>query len=245
MTDAPHARVREPGNAASIALAILVHVALALLLIYGVHWRTEIADVIEVDLVQPIPSPEPAAKVEPEPKPEPKIEPKPTPPPPPPKPDIALKEKEKPKPVPPKPIPWSKSDPFKQQLLDEEKRLVTQKQLADDERKLRQQREAQAATARSKGLATYTDRIRAKIRGNIMLPSDLKGNPSAIFEVVQLPTGEVISTRLVKSSGHIGYDTAVERAILKSSPLPRPDDPGLFARNLSLTFCPIEDGKCS
>jgi colicin import membrane protein len=245
MTDAPHVRVREPGNAASIALAILVHVALAALLIYGVRWKTEIADVIEVDLVRPIPSPEPVAKTEPEPK----VEPKPTPkpPPPPPKPDIALKEKEKPKPkpVPPKPVPWSKSDPFKQQLLDEEKRLATQKQLADDERKVRQQREAQAATARARGLAAYTDRIRAKIRGNIMLPQDLKGNPSAIFEVAQLPTGEVISTRLVKSSGHIGYDTAVERAILKSSPLPRPDDPGLFERNLRLIFCPTEDGKCS
>ena len=133
-------------------------------------------------------------------------------------------------------------------MLEEEKRLTTQRLLADDERKLKQQRDAQnasqAAAARSKALASYTDRIRAKIKGNIVMPPDIRGNPSAIFEVVQLPSGEVISARLVKPSGHGGYDAAVERAILKASPLPRPEDSGLFERNLRLIFCPVEDGKC-
>ena len=64
--------------------------------------------------------------------------------------------------------------------------------------------------------------------GNIRLPNDMSGNPEAIFDVTQLPTGEVISIRLRKSSGQKGYDDAVERAILKSSPLPKPDQPNLF-----------------
>jgi len=34
------------------------------------------------------------------------------------------------------------------------------------------------------------------------------------------------------------YDDAVQRAILKSSPLPRPDRPELFQRNLTLKFRP-------
>ena len=78
------------------------------------------------------------------------------------------------------------------------------------------------------------------MRGNIVLPPDLQGNPEAHFLVVQLPTGEVLSSRLVKSSGHRGYDEAVERAILKSSPLPRPERPELFSRELKLTFRPRE-----
>ncbi len=82
--------------------------------------------------------------------------------------------------------------------------------------------------------------MRAKIRGNVLLPPDLKGNPEAIFDVVQLPTGEVLSAKLRKSSGHRGYDEAVERAILKSSPLPRPDRPDLFVRNLELKFRPLD-----
>jgi colicin import membrane protein len=44
----------------------------------------------------------------------------------------------------------------------------------------------------------------------------------------------------VKSSGHRGYDEAVLRAILKSQPLPRPERPELFVRELRLNFTPRE-----
>jgi colicin import membrane protein len=88
--------------------------------------------------------------------------------------------------------------------------------------------------------AGYANRIKAKIKSNIVLPPEIQGNPEAIFDVVQLPTGEVMSARLRKSSGHRGYDEAVERAILKSSPLPRPDRPEQFVRDLQLKFRPLE-----
>ena len=84
------------------------------------------------------------------------------------------------------------------------------------------------------------NRIQAKIRGNVILPPDIAGNPEAIFDVVQLPTGEIISAEIRKSSGSPIYDDAVLRAILKSSPLPKPDTPDLFQRNLRLTFRPKE-----
>jgi len=72
------------------------------------------------------------------------------------------------------------------------------------------------------------------------LPPDIVGNPEARFDVVQLPTGEVIDVRLVKSSGVRAYDDAVQRAILKASPLPRPARPELFERSLELHFRPNE-----
>jgi colicin import membrane protein len=84
----------------------------------------------------------------------------------------------------------------------------------------------------------WTDKIRAKIRGNIILPQGIRGNPEAIFDVSLLPTGEVLAVRKWKSSGHFGYDDAVERAIMKSSPLPKPDDSNLFQRQLQLAFRP-------
>ena len=90
-------------------------------------------------------------------------------------------------------------------------------------------------------MADYTGKIKAKIKGNIILPADIKGNPEAIFEVVQVPSGEILSVRLKKTSGHAGYDAAVERAILKSSPLPKPERGDLFARDLTLKFHPLED----
>jgi colicin import membrane protein len=101
-------------------------------------------------------------------------------------------------------------------------------------------REAAEATAQSKSLADWISRIQAKVKGNVIVPSELAGNPEAIFDVVQLPTGEIIDVKLRKSSGNRAYDDAVQRAILKSSPLPRPDRPDLFQRTLALKFRPLD-----
>ncbi|MBZ0145068.1 MAG: TonB C-terminal domain-containing protein [Rhodocyclaceae bacterium] len=194
-------------------------------------------------VVEPPPEPVPAPKVEPkpEPKPAPKAEPKPA------KPDIALREKEKPKPKPepkvePKPQSRPVPDKARDQLLDKELKALAaerEKQLAAQE--LAQMKATQASVARSKATADYIGRIRGKIKGNIVLPPDIKGNPEAIFDVVQLPSGEILSVKLKKSSGHAAYDRAVERAILKSSPLPKPEQGDLFSRNLELKFRPLEE----
>ena len=101
-------------------------------------------------------------------------------------------------------------------------------------------KDAVAAKARSRAEGDYVAKIRGKIKGNIILANDPTGNPEAVFEVNQLPTGEVIDVRLTKSSGNPAYDQAVERAILKSSPLPKPDTPEIFQRRLTLKFRPIE-----
>jgi colicin import membrane protein len=102
-----------------------------------------------------------------------------------------------------------------------------------------QQKAADAeAAARSRAEADYIRRIQSKVKGNVTLPPDMSGNPEAIFEVVQLPTGEIIDAVLRKSSGVRAYDEAVQRAIQKSSPLPRPDRPELFQRSLTLKFRP-------
>ena len=242
-------RPPEPGKGISVVLAIAVHLVLAALLIYGVRWQTKVNDVVEVELVRSLPPLEIRPQVKPEVPPEPRPEPKPQPKvevKPPPKPDIAIKTKEKPKPpkeVPKKEEPRPRMD-FSQQLKSEESARDLKRQLADEDRKANERKAVAAQALRKTAEAGYADRIRGKIRGNIVLPPDLRGNPMAVFDVVQLPSGEVINARLTKSSGHPGYDAAVERAILKSSPLPKPDDPSLFQRDLKLNFCPQEDGKC-
>ena len=112
---------------------------------------------------------------------------------------------------------------------------------AEQESQTRATAEANAQKAQEARKSAETDwvrRIQAKVRGNVILPPDLTGNPEAIFDVVQLPSGEIIDTRLVKSSGVKSYDDAVQRAILKSSPLPKPDRTEMFQRELKLQFRP-------
>lgn len=116
---------------------------------------------------------------------------------------------------------------------------------AETEAKARAAAEARALVqaenaARSRAEADWIRRIQAKVRGNVILPPDLAGNPEAIFEVVQLPTGEILDVQLRKPSGVRAYDEAVQRAILKSSPLPRPERAELFQRTLTLKFRPVD-----
>lgn len=204
----------------------------------------------------PPPPPKPAPPVKVEPKPEPKVEAKP-----PAKPDIALKQekksKETPKETPKEPAktkPEAKAEPFKPSFddalkremaqLERQKSVQSERLRAEQEsRQLSQLKADQASAARASGLANYTGKIRGKVRGNVVLPPNLAGNPSAVFMVTQLPSGEVVTVKMLKSSGVSAYDSAIERAILKSSPLPLPDDKGDFQRELKLTFCPQEDGK--
>lgn len=87
-------------------------------------------------------------------------------------------------------------------------------------------------------VAGWREQISAKVKSNIVLPPDLAGNPEAVFDVFLLPTGEVQSVKLVKSSGSSVLDDAWERAILKSSPLPRPAKAEVFRRDLRLVFRP-------
>jgi colicin import membrane protein len=115
--------------------------------------------------------------------------------------------------------------------------LRTQAEREQAARATQQKADAEAA-ARARAEADYVRRIQSKVKGNVVLPPDMAGNPEAIFEVIQLPTGEIIDAVLRKSSGSRAYDDAVQRAIVKSSPLPRPDRPELFQRTLTLKFRP-------
>jgi colicin import membrane protein len=209
----------------------------------------------------PKPAPKPGAK------PIPKPEPKPLPPPPA-KPEIVTKPEpkkpEKPlpkpeaKPEPPKPKPEAKPAPkppedflkdrLRDQLASDDKRMRSEelKRQADEMQRQAAEESARMAAARASAanksaLEGYMNKIRVKVRGNIILPPAVSGNPEAVFLVNQGPEGTVIDVRLKKSSGNPALDAAIEKAIHKSSPLPKPDKPELFDRNLELTFRPLED----
>lgn len=245
----------EPGKKYALSFTVLVHVALLAFLFFGVQWKRSQPEVMEVELwsSRPTPAqvvpppPPPPPEVKPEPKPLPKVEPKPAPVLK--KPDIVVKvEKKKPepkKPEPPKPElkkpepkPVPPKDPFKEMLEREDK----QRQARDLQNKLAELAETERrASASQRGLADYTNKIRLRIKSNLALPPGIQGNPEAIFEVTQLPTAEVLSVKLKRSSGNPALDSAIERAIRRSSPLPKPDDPSLFQRTLEIKHKPFEE----
>ena len=219
----------EPGGAAPAALSLLVHGVLFALLVFSLHWQSKHPDPVVAELWTELPAFEPPApKVEPkpeakQPKPEPKIEQKAS------KPDIALeREKKKKKEEPP--LKFDMTQRMREQLAQEQQALSRNRE--------KQEAVKQFASPAPVGDPRYIEKIRARIWSKVTLPSDIKGNPEVVFEVIQLPTGDVLSAKLVKSSGHKLYDEAVERAILNSSPLPKPDRLDQFMRELTLKFRP-------
>ena len=108
--------------------------------------------------------------------------------------------------------------------------------------KAEQARQAAQAAAIGQIVDEYQAKIQAKIRRNIFMPPNVPKDARAEFMVTLLPGGSVLSAERVKSSGNEAYDSAVERAILKSDPLPVPPDVTLFNhfRKLDLKFKPTE-----
>jgi colicin import membrane protein len=234
----------------ALALTVVMHGALALALVVAVRWQTQhVPRIVEAELWTPSPvEPAPPVAEAPAPTLPPPVAATPAPPV-----DIVVRRRPEP---PPKPVRDAVRGPSFEDLLASESRQLDRRKAEAEQRRQAEvearaladaRAEAEAirrSAARAQALADYTGRIKGKIRGNLVLPANLKGNPVARFVVTQLPSGEIIEVRMRQSSGNRAYDEAVERAIHKSAPLPKPDDGSVFSRDLVLTFCPDEERGC-
>jgi colicin import membrane protein len=83
----------------------------------------------------------------------------------------------------------------------------------------------------------YVAAITAKVKSTTIFggSTDVPDNPRVEFHVEQLPTGEIISVKKTKSSGIPAFDDAVEKGIIKASPLPKKKD-GTVERSLEIGF---------
>ena len=244
-------------------LAIAVHLALLGALLISFNWKAAhpVMNVTEVELwdslpnIQ-VPTPPPSPIVEEQPKPEPVVKDAPEI-------DISLEKKLK-------ELEQKKmADKLKKELvLEQKKQLVAlqaesrkdemtnndkllkekealkkiqQEALAEDKALSDQQALSTKAAANAGLVDEFRSKIQAKIRGNVNKALCGNGNPELKFDIALLPTGELSGTpKLVKSSGTVACDEAVERAIIASQPLPLPSDASVFSqfRNLKLKFRP-------
>jgi colicin import membrane protein len=83
----------------------------------------------------------------------------------------------------------------------------------------------------------YVAAITAKVKSTTIYggSTDVPDNPRVEFHVEQLPTGEIISVKKTRSSGIPAFDDAVEKGIIKASPLPKKKD-GTVERSLEIGF---------
>ena len=247
------------------AMSLFVHGLLLTLLLVSFNWKTsQPMSIAQVELWDSLPAPKPVSKpvVKPQPpeppkpvvevKPEPKPEPAPEP-----KADIHLKkEPEKPKeksiekPI-EKPKDDSKPKVDEKKQKEEALKKLQQELLAEDSKPIQHSNKKQEgkpdgavsseATQTNAGeIDAYKAKIRNKVRQNVNNQPCGSDDIELIYKIAVIPTGEVTSVSLVKSSGITACDDAVERAIHLSSPLPIPSDPNLMSqfRNLTMPFRP-------
>ncbi len=146
-----------------------------------------------------------------------------------------------------------KADELRKDKLEKAK----QEKAADDKREARLEGQRQENLRRIQGMAGasggpnatgtalqssgptagYGGRIKAVIRPNIIYNDSPVGNPVAEVEVRAAPSGKIISSKLLKSSGDAEWDKAVLRAIDKTETLPRDVD-GRVPAVLVISFQP-------
>lgn len=152
-----------------------------------------------------------------------------------------------------------KAEADRKRKAEDEKRRVADAKRKEDAAKRRQQEAerhlkeqiaaeetARVDAARAARAASEMDRYRAIIRQKVERSWSRPGGASAgmqcVVRVRVVPGGEVLSAKVVKSSGNALFDRSVENAVFKASPLPLPSDAEIFEyfREIEFVFSPQE-----
>jgi len=94
------------------------------------------------------------------------------------------------------------------------------------------------AAAQSGELSRYLALIQQKVERNWVPPAAVQEGLECEVAVKQLPNGDVVEARTVSCNGDAAVQRSIENAVLAASPLPRPQNPALFERNLRFIFKP-------
>jgi len=80
--------------------------------------------------------------------------------------------------------------------------------------------------------------IRQQITRNFILPASAPVGLECVVNVRQIAGGQVVNVVIGRCNGDESVRRAIEAAVYKASPLPPPDNPRIFERDLTITFRP-------
>lgn len=133
----------------------------------------------------------------------------------------------------------------KRERQEQEKRAAemrTQMQREIEQENLRRQMDQEAQALRQSEMNAriheWGARVTAHIRKNWIRPAGSAEDFDCTVQVQLLPDGTVTIVRIVRSCGTAVLNKSVEDAVYRSSPIPRPDDPAVFQRELTINFKP-------
>ena len=104
------------------------------------------------------------------------------------------------------------------------KKEKAKKEKAEREKQRQLQEEREVEEAAYSAIGALVGRIGAKVRQNWNKPPGSMAGLETVISVKVQRTGEVVSVKVVKSSGDDFFDRSAENAVYKASPLPFPDE---------------------
>jgi colicin import membrane protein len=129
----------------------------------------------------------------------------------------------------------------KREREEAEKRAAEQlrRQQAEAELQAQLAAEAEANAARAAGLLDqYMLMIENHVKRHWQAPLSARPGIECLVNVVQLPTGDVVSAKVGQCNGDEAVRRSIENAVLDASPLPRPPSQAVFSRSFTITFAP-------
>ena len=122
--------------------------------------------------------------------------------------------------------------------IQEKARMEEQMRQEALQREAAQEDAARAASEREQKTAAWADQLERHIQKYWIRPASAGGDFQCTVDVKLLPDGSVSYAKIDKSCGSATLDRSVESAVYRASPLPKPDDPSVFDRELVITFEP-------
>ena len=131
----------------------------------------------------------------------------------------------------------AKKEKAKKEKAKQEK---AKKEKAEREKQRQLQEEREVEEAAYSAIGALVGRIGAKVRQNWNKPPGSMAGLETVIAVKVQRTGEVVSVKVVKSSGNVYFDQSAENAVYKASPLPFPDEPRYyeFIKEFNFKFVP-------
>jgi colicin import membrane protein len=120
-----------------------------------------------------------------------------------------------------------------------EKKKQQQKELESQlNQQIKQEESQRNSAARATAQQVWVAQIIEKVKRNWLQPPGAPDDFKCEVHVQLLPAGQVVGVTLAGTSGNSLVDESVRRAVLKSDPLPVPQDPSVFEREPNFTFTP-------
>jgi colicin import membrane protein len=123
---------------------------------------------------------------------------------------------------------------------EEKARLDKAKKAAEAARKAQVQAQMQAEQEQAikKARGNWVAAISRKVIANWIRPPSAQPGVDCFVKITQLPSGQVVSAKMEQCNGDSVVKQSIITAVLKASPLPTPEDPQAFSRQITFEFTP-------